>query len=480
MSFVSYAQNFEDVMLWRALKQVKNGFYIDVGANDPNVDSVTRAFYERGWHGINIEPLISHHRDLERERPNDINLCCAAGAQNGELELWECDIRGWATASNTVVEQHKKEGHEGIFHKVPVVPLSDICAKYVTNEIHFLKIDVEGFEKSVIEGMDFSLFRPWVVVVEATQPNSTEEVYEEWDNTLLAADYVFAYADGLNRFYVSREHSEILTSLRYPPNVFDEFIRSEQLNSELRAQQAQERAAFVEAQSQQIDQKCTWLETEWDAAKQRIEELSKSTGRLEAELQQAENLALELDAANEQNSQLQAHAQWLENEWDAANEQNSQLQAHAQWLQNEWDAAKQRVEEHNSQFQVHAQRLQNELDEISAKVHELNQQQQIIYASKFWRLTWPLRKIMQAAKWTLVLPARAVRWALRLPRRIARLLAVNMKSTTSHSSESGSDPQNSVAAVYPPNVSEESINNLPPRTSRIYTGLKKASEARKN
>jgi hypothetical protein len=45
MSFISYAQNFEDVMLWRALQHVERGFYIDVGANDPTIDSVTKAFY---------------------------------------------------------------------------------------------------------------------------------------------------------------------------------------------------------------------------------------------------------------------------------------------------------------------------------------------------------------------------------------------------------------------------------------------------
>ncbi len=56
MTFISYAQNFEDVMLWRALKHVERGFYIDVGAFSPDLDSVTRAFSERGWRGINIEP----------------------------------------------------------------------------------------------------------------------------------------------------------------------------------------------------------------------------------------------------------------------------------------------------------------------------------------------------------------------------------------------------------------------------------------
>lgn len=50
--FISYAQNFEDVMLWRALKHVKNGLYIDIGAHDPVICSVSLAFYERGWRGV--------------------------------------------------------------------------------------------------------------------------------------------------------------------------------------------------------------------------------------------------------------------------------------------------------------------------------------------------------------------------------------------------------------------------------------------
>ena len=47
MPLISYSQNFEDAMLWRALSEVKGGFYIDVGAWDPDRDSVTLAFYEQ-------------------------------------------------------------------------------------------------------------------------------------------------------------------------------------------------------------------------------------------------------------------------------------------------------------------------------------------------------------------------------------------------------------------------------------------------
>ena len=258
MTFISYAQNFEDVMLWRALKNIEKGFYIDVGANDPTIDSVTKAFYERGWSGINIEPLLLHHLDLQNERLRDINLQCAAGSVHGEIELWESDVRGWATADKLVVALYTENGHEGVIHKVPMLSLTEICTAYVKSEIHFLKIDIEGFEKSVIEGMDFSRFRPWILVIEATRPNSTEEVYDEWEGQILSANYLLAYTDGLNRFYVANEHCELLLSLRYPPNVFDGFIRSEQLNSELRAQQAEAKAQQAETELCAILNSSSW------------------------------------------------------------------------------------------------------------------------------------------------------------------------------------------------------------------------------
>lgn len=67
MSIISYAQNYEDVMLWRALKAIPAGFYIDIGANDPDVESVTRLFYDAGWRGVNVEPVQAHYQDLQRK-----------------------------------------------------------------------------------------------------------------------------------------------------------------------------------------------------------------------------------------------------------------------------------------------------------------------------------------------------------------------------------------------------------------------------
>lgn len=223
MMFMSYAQNFEDVMLWRALKHIEKGFYIDVGAHDPESGSITKAFYDRQWHGINIEPIAKPFQALQLARPRDINLQVCAGARDGEIDLFDVLPSGLATALPSVAEMHKAAGHQVRKISVSVHRLENLCQEYVSGDIHFLKIDVEGFEKDVLLGMNFSRFRPWIVVVEATIPNSPASSYEEWEPILLDAKYEFVYFDGLNRFYIDSGHPELKTSFNVPPNFFDGF-----------------------------------------------------------------------------------------------------------------------------------------------------------------------------------------------------------------------------------------------------------------
>ena len=87
-SFITYAQVLEDFILFCIFYDVKKGFYIDVGANDPNYISVTKAFYLRGWHGINIEPLPDKYQSLMLNRKRDINLNIGAGKIEGNASLY--------------------------------------------------------------------------------------------------------------------------------------------------------------------------------------------------------------------------------------------------------------------------------------------------------------------------------------------------------------------------------------------------------
>lgn len=241
MSFISYAQNYEDVMLWRALKHVKNGFYIDVGAAWPEKHSVTKAFYDMGWRGINIEPNPALFTSLSNQRGRDINLQVAVGESDVEVMINYIDGTGLSTLNNSVAILHKLNGHNVISAMINTQSLSRICLSNVPfgQEIHFLKIDIEGSEKQALLSHDWETYRPWIVLVEATSPMSQQESFEEWEPILLGVDYVFSYADGLNRFYVAKEQSYLINSFKYPPNIFDDFSTIEKIHAEAMAQQAE-------------------------------------------------------------------------------------------------------------------------------------------------------------------------------------------------------------------------------------------------
>ena len=226
MSIISYAQNFEDVMLWRALKDVRNGFYVDVGANDPVVDSVTHLFYLRGWRGINIEPVPYWHKRLEKERPRDINLQVAVSTVTGRLTLYDVPDTGLSTLSPTVARMHEKTGASVAEIMVPSAPLDSILSQHAGEEvIHFMKIDVEGAEQDVLQSTALARFRPWIIVVEATEPRQPVCNHQRWEDLILGRGYRFAYFDGLNRFYAAEEKEELLDALKTPPNTFDQFVK---------------------------------------------------------------------------------------------------------------------------------------------------------------------------------------------------------------------------------------------------------------
>ncbi len=224
MGIISYAQNFEDVMLWRALGHIEKGTYIDVGAQDPIVDSVSKAFYEHGWRGIHVEPTCEFANRLRGDRPDEIVVQALVAERPGVLDFYEIPGGGLSTACKDIAEDHRnKLGCQVVKTLVTSVTLDELFALVPGEEIHWLKIDVEGFEKEVFAGWKLSPRHPWVIVVEATYPNTTVETFEQWEYLLLKHAYKLVYWDGLNRYYLSERHLEILPSFDRPPNVFDGF-----------------------------------------------------------------------------------------------------------------------------------------------------------------------------------------------------------------------------------------------------------------
>lgn len=224
MKKIFYAQNFEDVMLARALADVSNGFYVDVGAQDPVIDSVTRWFYERGWRGINIEPVSHWFERIQEDRPRDTNLMCAVASTPGTLVIHESLDSGLSTASEEYACGHIAAGREMAKRTVPARRLDDIFAEHAPASVHFLKIDVEGMEADVLASLSLTRYRPWILVIEATRPNTDTDVSEAWQASVLGAGYRLVYRDGLNRFYLAEEQMARASAFDLPPNVFDDFI----------------------------------------------------------------------------------------------------------------------------------------------------------------------------------------------------------------------------------------------------------------
>jgi len=231
----------------RALGFLDNGRYIEVGANDPTNDSVTRAFYNRGWSGITVEPMHDYAERHRAERPLDI-LVEAAISNNpgGTVVLHQIAETGLSSIVDSVGNSHRESGWTVTEVPVPVRRLDEILdtSGWDGLDIHFMLVDVEGAERSVLETIDLQRWRPWVLVVEATEPNSTTASHESWESIVLDADYRFCLFDGLSRFYVAGEKwAEFHEALSIPANVLDGFERYrvtvlEQDNARLGAQSA--------------------------------------------------------------------------------------------------------------------------------------------------------------------------------------------------------------------------------------------------
>jgi FkbM family methyltransferase len=211
---LSYAQNLEDYHLSLAFAGQASGTYIDVGAGHPIADNVSFWFYERGWHGIVVEPQSELAALYQRLRPRDIALRGLLGRQRGEIDFHVVDrLHGLSTTVEDVAQKARAFGIAHRTVRMPVTTLARLCEEHDLGPIDFLKVDVEGAEGDVLFGGDWKRFRPKVIVVEAVTPMTSEPSWQGWEPFLVAQGYRFVLFDTLNRFYVAQEHPDIMERL---------------------------------------------------------------------------------------------------------------------------------------------------------------------------------------------------------------------------------------------------------------------------
>lgn len=219
---LSYAQLSEDVFLHRCFSGKDRGFYIDIGASHPVHCNSTYHFYQRGWSGINVEPTPYRFGELVRARPRDINIMAAVGRKDGKasfnLSLNADHLSSLHQQSADIIGSHRASVHR---LNVDLISLATLCEQHAPEEIDFLKIDVEGAEAEVIAGANWSKWRPAVLLIEAVDASDHSPTWVAWEDDLLNADYISVFFDGVNKWYVARERSDLCVHFQTPINPFD-------------------------------------------------------------------------------------------------------------------------------------------------------------------------------------------------------------------------------------------------------------------
>jgi FkbM family methyltransferase len=301
-AFTSYSLNFEDVILHRLFPVSPTGFYVDVGAGHPRFENDLFSFYQRGWHGINVEPNHGFHAELMQERPRDTNLrVLLSDTAGGSLIFYEIDGSGLSTCDSEQARVYETSGRHVRPHQVSVTTLSNILTESGIDYINILKVDVEGFEEKVLNGNDWDRFRPDVVVVEATYPESPLRRPTNILSFMEQRGYRHAHFDGLNDFYLEKTFPAP-EGLTLPPNVFDRFVPHQIVD--LRDDVKSLRASFSTAEKYALSLKAESMH------------LTSETTRLTSEnrrLQEAaEQMRAELLVLNQFMEQLHAVSEQLE------------------------------------------------------------------------------------------------------------------------------------------------------------------------
>ncbi|WGG51375.1 FkbM family methyltransferase [Rugamonas sp. DEMB1] len=278
MRLTCHAHNFEDVLLWRALRHVEHGRYIEVGGAAPPAVSTSQAFYARGWSGVNLQPAPAPLRALRIARPADTSLALGAGAGAGQADYYELAGTAGSTYDAALAAAHAAAGGVVLRHRVELQTLDQVCAEHVDGPIHFLAL-AGGAERAALAGLDLARWRPWIIVLRAAGGAALAE--------LAAADYRLAHVDGLNHYYVAAEQAALAAALALPPHPADDFVLAEdhpysQPLDGWRARCAAAEAAAVEARE--------WAQAhvrEWRDKHALLTEQERRAERAQAALEQA-------------------------------------------------------------------------------------------------------------------------------------------------------------------------------------------------
>ena len=215
-AFGSFSQFHEDLLIDSIFGEREQGFYIDVGANDPEFNSNTLRFYRRGWSGICIEPGREAFRFIAEKRPRDLNLNIAVGAERGKMTFYRVvDDSTLSSLEEAVARRMAQQVQSTVAaDEVEVLPLRDIFSGHAAGKhVDFLSVDAEGYDLQVLRSNDWDQHRPTLVLVEIN--NQFAEIVQ----LLSGQNYLLIFNNPDNGLFVDKHTADagVRAVLGYAP-----------------------------------------------------------------------------------------------------------------------------------------------------------------------------------------------------------------------------------------------------------------------
>jgi len=163
-----YTQNKEEAHILEAVKTLRTGKFLDIGAHDGKSFSSTRALVERGWSGYYVEPDPSVLPSLyanAAEFGNRVRvLPVAIGTKDSKMPFYSS--KGDMVGSLEVSHVNKwSDRRDFELVEVNVVTLNTLSTSIGT-QFDFINLDVEGLNWDVFTQFDWKLWNPKCVCIE--------------------------------------------------------------------------------------------------------------------------------------------------------------------------------------------------------------------------------------------------------------------------------------------------------------------------
>lgn len=179
----TYSQFGEDVLVQRALEHLKlegRAFYVDVGCHHPFQYSNTLLLHWRGWQGVNIDPVRQTIDLFNQARPSDTNLCIAVSDRKGRAEFLEYTIEATCRLAAAAGPDGRSVLGETAAGRIEVETdtLASVLRAHAPTGLPFgfLNVDCEGADLAVLQGNDWTAFRPWIIAVEDAEKRPDSDI----------------------------------------------------------------------------------------------------------------------------------------------------------------------------------------------------------------------------------------------------------------------------------------------------------------